>query len=297
MGSLPSFTVQGVTFPLIKGASRPSNKKVEDIIYSYEPYYSGTGPNGSDPQTYAGSFGGLQPAWGNGWKYKIDMVIGILINRLYSAKNEWDVEREARFAVNEVMRMLTAKGQPLPSGATSTPRAPTPVTPVVVRSPRPLPPPPAPFVRNSIPKPPVIFVSNVKKNSVKSVKFTPKPTNIARRPSPKKPTPNKNPPIPPPPPPPPPSPPAFPPDKIMQRPCPMCIASLNPNNKSYCPECKPCPPGWYVGAKGECLKCPIGKQYITGSGCSPCPPGTTGESIHTGCTSVGPDGNSYTFIA
>ena len=167
----------------------------------------------------------------------------------------------------------------------------------VITASNPTSPPITPFTTNTPTLATKVIVTTAKKNSKRAIKFTPKPPNKSKLPSPKKPTPNNNPPVPPPPPPPPPSPPAFPPDKIMQQPCPMCIASLDPNNKSYCPECKPCPPGWYVGAEGECLKCPIGKQYITGSGCSPCPPGTTGESIHSGCTSIGPDGNSYMMIA
>jgi hypothetical protein len=176
------------------------------------------------------------------------------------------------------------------------PNAPTAPTTVVTVS-NPIPPRITPFTTSKPTLATKVIVINAKKNSKKFVKNTPKKQNTIKQSSPGKGTPNKNPTIPKPPPPPPPSPPAFPPDKIMQRPCPICIMSLNPDAKSYCPECKPCPPGWYAGEEGECLKCPIGKQYITGSGCSPCPPGTTGESIHTGCTRVGPDGNSYTMIA
>ena len=100
------------------------------------------------------------------------------------------------------------------------------------------------------------------------IKNTPKPPTTIKQPSPGKGTPNKNPPIPPPPPPP-----------------PDIRVSL-------------CPPGDYFDRKtSKCVPCPTGKQYITGSGCQPCPPGTTGESIHTGCSHIGPDGKSYTFIA
>lgn len=108
--SLPSFTIKGITFPLAKGA--PVNGKIlEAILHSYAPYYSGTGPNGTDPQTYAGSGNGLQPAWGNAWadRNNIGKIVSALMQRLYLAKNEWDVEREARFAVNDFMRQLTGR--------------------------------------------------------------------------------------------------------------------------------------------------------------------------------------------
>jgi hypothetical protein len=162
----------------------------------------------------------------------------------------------------------------------------------------PISPPITPFTTNKPTLATKVIVITAKKNSKKAIKAVPEPPNKPKLPSPKKPTPNKNPTIPPPPPPPPPSPPLFPsdPDKTMQRPCPMCIASLDPNNKSYCPPCEPCSPGWYVGPEGECLKCAL-KGYVKGSKCAPCPPGTTGESIHTGCSQIGPDGKSYTFIA
>lgn len=155
-----------------------------------------------------------------------------------------------------------------------------------------------PFTTNTPTLATKVVVITAKKNSKKFIKYTPKKGTTTKQSSPGKPTPNQNPAIPKPPPPPPPPPPLFPsdPDKIMQRPCPMCIASLDPNNRSYCPPCEPCPPGWYVGPEGECLKCAL-KGYVKGSKCAPCPPGTTGESIHTGCSQVGSDGNTHTFIA
>lgn len=168
----------------------------------------------------------------------------------------------------------------------------------VINVSNPVVPPIKPFTTNT-PKPATkVVVATAKKNSKKFIKNTPKPPTIKKPSSPGKPEPNNNPPIPPPPPPPPPSPPLFPSDpaKIPQKPCPMCIASLDPNNRSYCPPCEPCPPGWYVGPEGECLKCAL-KGYVKGSGCAPCPPGTTGESIHTGCSQIGPDGRVVTMIA
>lgn len=119
MGSLPSFTIKGITFPLAKGT--PVNRNIlEAILYSYAPYYSGTGPNGTDPQTYAGSGNGLQPAWGEAWSSQanIGKIISALMPRLYLAKNEWDIEREARFAVNDLMRQLTGRNSAL-DGATA----------------------------------------------------------------------------------------------------------------------------------------------------------------------------------
>jgi hypothetical protein len=114
-----------------------------------------------------------------------------------------------------------------------------------------------------------VVVITAKPNSRKVIKTTPKKPNTTQQSSPGKGTPNKNPPIPPPPPP--------PPDIRVS----LCL------------------PGTYLDIKtGKCVPCPTGKgQYIRGSGCQPCPPGSTGESIHTGCTRVGPDGNSYTMIA
>ena len=60
-----------------------------------------------------------------------------------------------------------------------------------------------------------------------------------------------------------------------------------------------CLPGEYLDKNtSRCEPCPTGPmQYIKGSGCQPCPPGTTGESIHTGCSRVGPDGRVVTMIA
>jgi len=114
-----------------------------------------------------------------------------------------------------------------------------------------------------------VVVITAKPNSRKAIKTTPKKPNTTKQSSPGKPTPNKNPAIPPPPPP--------PPDIKVS----LCL------------------PDTYLDIKtGKCVPCPTGKgQYIRGSGCQPCPPGSTGESIHTGCTRVGPDGNSYTMIA
>ena len=114
-----------------------------------------------------------------------------------------------------------------------------------------------------------VVVITAKPNSKKTVKNTPKKPNTIKQSSPGKGTPNKNPTIPKPPPP--------PPDIIVS----LCL------------------PDTYLDIKtGNCVPCPTGKgQYIRGSGCQPCPPGSTGESIHTGCTRVGPDGNSYTMIA
>lgn len=168
----------------------------------------------------------------------------------------------------------------------------------VINVSNPVVPPIKPFTTNTPTLATKVVVTTAQKNSKKAIKPTPKKPTTTKQSSPGKPTPNKNPVIPPPPPPPPPSPPLFPsdPDKIPQKPCPMCIASLDPNNRSYCPPCEPCPPGWYVGPDGECLKCSL-KGYVKGSRCAPCPPGTTGESIHTGCSQVGPDGKTYTFIA
>lgn len=114
VNSLQSFTIKGITFPLAKGT--PVNGKIlEAILYSYAPYYSGTGPNGTDPQTYAGSGNGLQPAWGGEWSSQtnIGKIISALMPRLYLAKNEWDIEREARFAVNDLMRQLTGSNSAL----------------------------------------------------------------------------------------------------------------------------------------------------------------------------------------
>lgn len=87
VNSLQSFTIKGITFPLAKGT--PVNGKIlEAILYSYAPYYSGTGPNGTDPQTYAGSGNGLQPAWGGEWSSQtnIGKIISALMPRLYLAK-------------------------------------------------------------------------------------------------------------------------------------------------------------------------------------------------------------------
>lgn len=121
MGSLPSFIVQGVTFPLVRTVFVADNR-LASILCSYQPYYSGTGPNGSDPQTYAGSGNGLQAPWGNAWKFNIGSVISVFRSRLYSVKNEWDVEREARFAINGFMRNLTGRNAAL-SPITSTPNS------------------------------------------------------------------------------------------------------------------------------------------------------------------------------
>lgn len=119
VNSLPSFTIKGITFPLAKGTG-VNSKILEAILYSYAPYYSGTGPNGTDPQVYAGSGNGLQPPWGNAWadRNNIGKIVSALMQRLYLAKNEWDVEREARFAVNNFMRQLTGRNSAL-NGATA----------------------------------------------------------------------------------------------------------------------------------------------------------------------------------
>ena len=119
--SLPSFTIQGVTFPLARTVFVADNR-LAPILCSYQPYYSGTGPNGTDPQTYAGSGNGLQAPWGNAWKFNIGSVISVFRSRLYSVKNEWDVEREARFAINGFMRDLTGRNAAL-SPITSTPNS------------------------------------------------------------------------------------------------------------------------------------------------------------------------------
>lgn len=112
-GFLPPFTVQGITFtprpfPLSSTViANSSGSRLASILCSYQPYYSGTGPNGSDPQTYAGSGNGLQPPWGNAWKFNIGSVISVFSRRLSSVKNAWDVEREARFAINSFMRSVS----------------------------------------------------------------------------------------------------------------------------------------------------------------------------------------------
>jgi hypothetical protein len=129
-------------------------------------------------------------------------------------------------------------------------------------------PPIKPFTTNTPTLATRVVVITAKPNSQKSLKNTPKKGVTKKQSSPGKGTPNKNPTIPKPPPP--------PPDIKVS----LCL------------------PGTYFDTKtSRCVPCPTGRQYIKGSGCQPCPPGSVGESIHTGCTRVGPDGNSYTMIA
>ena len=147
------------------------------------------------------------------------------------------------------------------------PNAPTATTAVVTVS-NPITPPIKPFTTNTPTLATKVVVITAKPNSQKSVKNTPKKGTTTKQSSPGKGTPNKNPSIP--------KPPPQPPDiKVIH-----------------------CLPGTYFDAKtSRCEPCPVGRFYIKGSGCQPCPPGTTGESIHTGCSHIGPDGKSYTFIA
>lgn len=147
------------------------------------------------------------------------------------------------------------------------PNAPTAPTTVVTVS-NPIPPRITPFTTSKPTLATKVIVITAKKNSQKSVKNTPKKQNTTKQSSPGKGIPNKNPAIPKPPPP--------PPDIKVS----LCL------------------PGTYFDTRtSRCEPCPTGRQYIKGSGCQPCPPGTTGESIHTGCSHIGPDGKSYTFIA
>ena len=125
-----------------------------------------------------------------------------------------------------------------------------------------------PFTTNKPTLATKVVVITGKKNSRKFIKYNPKKGTTTKQSSPGKPTPNQNPAIPKPPP---------PPDIKVS----LCL------------------PGEYLDKNtSRCEPCPTGPmQYIKGSGCQPCPPGTTGESIHTGCSRVGPDGRVVTMIA
>ena len=137
----------------------------------------------------------------------------------------------------------------------------------VITASNPVVPPIKPFTTNKPTLATKVVVITGKKNSKKFIKYNPKKVTTKKQSSPGKPTPNQNPAIPPPP----------PPDIKVS----LCL------------------PGEYLDKNtSRCEPCPTGPmQYIKGSGCQPCPPGTTGESIHTGCSQVGPDGRVVTMIA
>lgn len=137
----------------------------------------------------------------------------------------------------------------------------------VITASNPVVPPIKPFTTNTPTLATKVVVITAKKNSKKFIKYTPKKGTTTKQSSPGKPTPNQNPAIPPPP----------PPDIKVS----LCL------------------PGEYLDKNtSRCEPCPTGpKQYIKGSGCQPCPPGTTGESIHTGCSQIGPDGRVVIMIA
>ena len=246
--SLPSFTIKGITFPLAKGT--PVNGKIlEAILRSYAPYYSGTGPNGTDPQTYAGSGNGLQPAWGNVWEFNIGKIIGALMPRLYLAKNEWDVEREARFAVNDFMRQLTGRNSALadrePASSLTDNRF---IGLFIERRMENI-------AANNATKAALLQASNKPKQKVGGIrgnflKDTTKTTGVIRQSSPGKSTPNKNPAIPPLPKPPPASG-CVPGYYIYYRPEPTY------NNQRFPPVKVP-----------TCVPCPTDpNKYVKGSGC------------------------------
>ena len=138
----------------------------------------------------------------------------------------------------------------------------------VITASNPVVPPIKPFTTNKPILATKVVVITGKKNSRKFIKYNPKKGTTTKQSSPGKPTPNQNPAIPKPPP---------PPDIKVS----LCL------------------PGEYLDKNtSRCEPCPTGPmQYIKGSGCQPCPPGTTGESIHTGCSQVGPDGRVVTMIA
>ena len=138
----------------------------------------------------------------------------------------------------------------------------------VITASNPVVPPIKPFTTNKPILATKVVVITGKKNSRKFIKYNPKKGTTTKQSSPGKPTPNQNPAIPKPPP---------PPDIKVS----LCL------------------PGEYLDKNtSRCEPCPTGpKQYIKGSGCQPCPPGTTGESIHTGCSRIGPDGRVVIIIA